>query len=140
MVPGSVRFFIFIHICISLGGMLVHMELHPAGKSLYFLWASPVSAFSLFVLPFLYCRPSTVGWGFMLNAGTVLIGTIGMSYYSLLNLERPLTLYKALFESALPGIVILWTKLPVSYFILKKMKPQKLPQRVRGCIELQEKT
>ena len=120
--------------------MLVHMELHPVENSLYFLWASPVSAFSLLVLPFLYCRPSTVGWGFMLNAGTVLIGTIGMSYYSLLNLDRPLTLYKSLFESALPGIVILWTKVPVSYFILKTMNQNKLPQHVRGCIELQEKT
>ena len=140
MVPGSVRILIFIHMCISLTGMLAHLNQHPVGKSLYFLWASPLSAFSLIVIPVLYYRPSTVKWGFMLNAGTVLIGTIGMSYYSLLNTEAPLTLYKLIFESALPAILILWTKLPIAFMILKKMKLLIVPQQTRECLELQEKT
>ncbi len=135
MVPGAVRLLIVIHMGISLGGLLIHMKLHPVEKSLYFLWASPVSAFSLIVIPLLYSRPSTVRWGFMFNAGTVLTGTIGMSYYALLALEGPVTVQYVLFESALPGVLILWTKLPVSYFILKKMDPPVISDRERGCAE-----
>ena len=140
MIPGSVRILIFIHMCFSLTGMLAHLNQHPVGKSLYFLWASPLSAFSLIVIPVLYYRPSTVKWGFMLNAGTVLIGTIGMSYYSLLNTESPLTLYKLFFESALPAILILLGKLFIAFMILKKMKPLIVPRHTRGCLELPAKT
>jgi hypothetical protein len=118
--------------------MLTHLSLHPVDKSLYFLWASPLSAFSLIVIPVLYYRPSTVKWGFMLNAGTLLIGTIGMSYYSLLNTEAPITLHKLFLESTLPGILILWIKLPVAFLILGKMKPLIVPHHTRGCLELQK--
>jgi hypothetical protein len=120
--------------------MLAHVNQHPFGKSLYFLWASPTSAFSLIVIPVLYYRPLTVKWGFMLNAGTVLIGTIGMSYYSLLTTEPPFTLYKLLFETMLPAILILLTKLPLSYFILKNMKPLIVPRHIRGCKETRKET
>jgi hypothetical protein len=140
MVPGSVRILIVIHMCISLTGVLAHLNQHPVGKSLYFLWASPLSAFSLIVIPVLYYRPSTVKWGFMFNAGTVLIGTIGMAYYSLLNTEAPITVYKILLESTLPAVLILWSKLPVAFMILEKMKPLIVTQHIRGCLELPEKT
>lgn len=135
MVTRSVKFLILLHMCISLGGMLIHLKLHPVGKSLYFLWASPVSAFSLLVIPFLYLRSSTVSWGFMLNAATVLMGTIGMSYYFLLNFEGPLTLSRIIMESTLPGILILWSKVPIAYFILLKMKPETSSRLERGCVE-----
>ena len=102
--------------------MLIHLNLHPPADSLYFIWASPFSAFSLFVITYLYCRPSTVSWGFLLNAGAVITGTIGMSYYSLITFEMPLTLYNIFFESTIPAILVLWTKIPISIFILKKMR------------------
>ena len=135
MVTRSVTFLILLHMCISLGGMLIHLKLHPVGKSLYFLWASPVSAFSLLVIPFLYLRSSTVAWGFMLNVGTVLIGTIGMSYYFMLTFEGPLTLSRIIMESTLPGILVLWAKVPIAYFILLKMKPESSSRIQRGCVE-----
>lgn len=140
MIPGSVRILIFIHMCISFTGLLAHLNQHSVGKSLYFLWASPLSIFSLIIIPVLYYRPSTVKWGFMFNAGTVLIGTIGMSYYSLLNTEAPITAYKIFLESTLPAVLLLWTKLPVAVMILNKMKPFIVTHHIRGCRELQEKT
>ena len=42
-------------------------NLHPVTESLYFFWASPVTVFSVIVIPVLLARPSTVGWGFMLD-------------------------------------------------------------------------
>jgi hypothetical protein len=139
MTSLSARFLILIHIGISLGGVLIHLKAHPLEKSLYFWLASPVSAFSLLVIPFLYARPSTAAWGFMFNALTVLMGTIGMSYYYFLNHEGPFTLYRVITESTLPPIIILWMKVPVAYLILNKMKPQKVSRRVGGCAEWQEK-
>jgi hypothetical protein len=134
MTPRIVRIMVLVHIGISLGGMFIHLKLHPPGNSLYFWWASPVSVFSLIVIPVLYCRPSTAAWGFMFNAGTILIGTVGMFYYSVLTVERPLTLYNVFLESALPGIFIAWIKLPVSLVILRKMRPLQTVQRGRGCV------
>lgn len=126
IIPRSVIFFISCHVLISIGGMMIHLNLHSPGKSLYFLWASPVSLFSLVVITFLYCRPSTVAWGFLLNAGTIIIGTTGMCYYSLLTFDGPLTPYRVIAESTLPAVLILWTKLPISLYILRKMRPLKL--------------
>jgi hypothetical protein len=71
----------------------------------------------------------------MLNAATVLMGTIGMSYYFLLNFEGPLTLSRIIMESTLPGILILWSKVPIAYFILLKMKPETSSRLERGCVE-----
>jgi hypothetical protein len=119
--------------------MLMHLKFHSPFKSLYFWWASPVNAVSLIIIPVLYSRSSTIRWGFMFNAAAVLIGTIGMSYYSLLNLERPLTVYRIIIESTLPNILILWSKIPIAYLILLEMQPQKESLHKRGCVEWQEK-
>ncbi len=133
MAERSVKMLLIIHIGISLGGLLIHMKLHPVLESLYYLWASPVNVFSILVIPLLLARPSTAGWGFMLNSGTILIGTIGMSYFTLLNLEKPVTLYWLFTESPLMGIPVLWVKLPVAWLILIKVRPKKSVP-ARGCI------
>ncbi len=111
--------------CLSLGGLLIHMKIHPVNKSLYFLWASPVNIFSFIVLPILFIRPSTVAWGFIFNAFTVGIGTIGMAYFSVLTFEPPFSLFRLLSESTLPAIVILWAKIPLAMLILQKIRTGK---------------
>ncbi len=130
----SVKLLLAIHIGISIGGMIIHMNLHPATESLYFFWASPVNVFSVIVIPVLLARPSTVGWGFMLNAGTILIGTVGMSYFTLLTLESPVTAQWLFTESPLKGIVVLWAKLPIAWMVLVRVRPQ-ISRPVRGCPE-----
>ena len=131
----SVRLLILAHVCISLGGLLIHIKLHPMSQSLYFWWASPVAAFSVLVLPLLFSRSSTVGWAYMLNAATVAIGTLGMAYFSLLKAEGPLPLSLIFVDSTLPNILILLAKLPIAHLILLQMRPQGLPKRERGCRE-----
>lgn len=133
MTPRRVKIMVLMHAGICTGGLLVHGRLHSPADSLYFWWASPVSLFSLTLISVLYCRPSTAAWGFMLNAGTVLIGTIGMLYYSVLTIEKPLTLYNVFFKSALPGIFIAWIKFPVSLVILRSMRPLRGARQQRGC-------
>jgi len=108
--------------CLSLAGLLIHAELHPVTKSLYFWWASPVCIVSLLVLPVLFIRPRTVAWGYGLNLFIIALGTIGMGYFSLLNFEPPVTLWQLGVRSTLPAIIILWLKLPLAYFILLQMR------------------
>jgi hypothetical protein len=108
--------------CLSLVGLVAHIYTHPVQKSLYFWWASPVSLFSLLFLPFLFFNRATVRWGYMLNWFTVGIGTITMSYFSLLTLEPPYTLLRFATESTLPKIVFLWMKIPIGAAILKKIR------------------
>lgn len=133
MTPRRVKIMVLMHASISLGGVLIHGKLHPPADSLYFLWAAPVSMVSLTIIPLLYVRPSTVAWGFLMNAATILIGTVGMSYHFVITTERTLTLYNVFMHSALPGIFIVWIKLPVSLVILYSMRPLQSAQRERRC-------
>ena len=122
MLSRKVTFFIFVHMVISLIGLLRHVKLHPVDQSLYFWWASPINVISLFVLPCLFARPATVAWGYLLNSFIVAIGTIGMAYFTLLSFEGPLTPQKILFASTLPYILILWLKVPLATSILREMR------------------
>ena len=135
MLPRSVKILILVHIAITLVGLAAHMKLHPVTKSLFYWWAAPANVFSLLVIPVLYARPATVAWGFLLNAMAVAIGTITMSYYSLLTFEAPFTLRWLATESTLPKIFFLWGKLPVAYFILVGMRPWKIKKPDEGCLE-----
>ena len=130
-----VKILIVIYICISLIGFMAHMTLHPVTKSLYFWLASPMSVVSLLIIPLLFLRSATVAWGFMLNGFVVGAGTVGMSYFSMLNMEGPLTFYRLIAESTLPAILFLWIKLPIAFVILHKMRPQETFQKMRGCAE-----
>ena len=117
-----VTLLILIHVLLSFGGLLLHLRIHPPTKSLFFWWAAPTGAFSLLVIPLLYLRPSTVAWGVLFNGFAVAIGVIGMAYFSLHTLERPLTPAKLLFGSTLPDIAVLLAKLPLALLILREMR------------------
>ena len=64
-----------------------------------------------------------MAWGVLFNGFAVAIGVIGMAYFSLHTLERPLTLMKLLFGSTLPDIALLLAKLPLALLILREMRP-----------------
>lgn len=121
------------HAALSLGGMLIHLTVHPVTQSLYYFWAAPADGFSLIVLPILFLRRSTVGWAYLLNALVVLTGVIGMAYYSILKFEGPLTLYSILTGSTVPFITILMAKLPIAQVILILQRSNKPFQPQRGC-------
>lgn len=111
---------------LSLLGIVVHTALHPLRQSMYYWWASPVAAISFFLLPLLFYRKSTVAWGYLLNAFTVIIGIIGMSYYALMKPEG---------SETLPFIPILLVKLIIAHLILRRMRPEGPSPGQRGCRE-----
>ena len=121
-----VRVLIGIHMGLSLIGIIVHTIIHPVQESLYYWWASPVAVISFVLLPILFSRRSTVAWGYLLNAFTVLIGVIGMSYYAMMKPEGPVTI---------PYILVLLIKLVIAHMILLKMRPEGPTKGERGCRE-----
>jgi hypothetical protein len=133
MVPKSVKLLILGHIFMSLGGLLLHLRIHPPSESLLNWWPSVFGAVNLFVLPFLFSRVSTVGWAYLVNFATVIAGTTGMAYFSLITWKEPITVYSIFLQSTFPDIVILFVKLPIAHLILLTMRPQgTMPER-RGC-------
>jgi hypothetical protein len=122
------KLLILIHCCLSLGGFLVHLKIHPPTKSLFFLWASPFSAFSLCVIPVLYWRPSTVNWGVLLNCISVGVGIIGMTYFSIHTLIPPITIVKLLVHSTLADSIMLMAKIPLAYLIFTSVRSEKVGQ------------
>lgn len=133
MVSLTTGWLIVAHAALSLGGLLIHLALHPVMQSLYYFWAAPADGFSLIVLPMLFLRRSTVGWACLLNALVVSIGVIGMAYYSIIKFEGPLTVYSFLTGSTVPFIAILMAKLPIAQVILILQRSSKPSRPQSGC-------
>lgn len=133
MIPKSVKFLILTHILMSLGGLMLHVRIHPPSESLLNWWAPAFGIVNLFVLPFLFSRSSTVSWAYLINFGTVIAGTVGMAYFSFITWKEPITLYSIFLKSTFPDIIILLAKLPVAHLILLTMRPPTTPVARKGC-------
>ncbi|GAB7080662.1 hypothetical protein [Megalodesulfovibrio paquesii] len=122
------------HLCLSLGGLLLHLRIHPVLESYFYWWAAAAGVVSCLFMPALFLHPRTVGLGCLLNALTVLLGTVGMAYFSLHSMTWPVDLASILLQSTLPDIIILLAKLPLGQMILETMRPEgPRPEGVRGC-------
>lgn len=129
----SIRLHMAAYMLISMGGLLIHIRIHPPGQGFYFWLAAPVAAFSLAVIPILLSRNSTVAWGCLLNAATVLTGVIAMGYYSFIKTEEPASLSYILLDTTFPYILILLAKLPIAHAILLQMRTLRPKEKQRGC-------
>jgi hypothetical protein len=123
------------HMCLSLGGVLLHSKFHPVTQSLYFWWAASADAFSLVVLPWLFAKRSTVGWAYLLNAITVLTGVVAMAFFSILRLPDEVSLSAIVLETTFPYIIILLAKLPIAHAVLLSWRPDGVQASGRGCRE-----
>lgn len=118
MISKKTVYLICIHLLLTMAGLILHLKTHNPSHSLYFWWAAPVSLFNLVVVSCLYLYPRTVAWGVLANGMTVMIGTIGMTYFSLKTMEPPITTAGIILHSTLPYILILLTKLPLAALIM----------------------
>ncbi|MFO7739692.1 MAG: hypothetical protein R6V46_14525 [Desulfatiglandaceae bacterium] len=133
MIPKSVKFLILTHILLSLGGLLLHVRIHPPLQTLLNWWAPAFGIVNLCVLPFLFSRSSTVNWAYLINFATVIAGTVGMAYFSIITWKDPLTLYAIFLNSTFPDIVILSAKLPVAHLIWVTLRPTTTSVAREGC-------
>jgi hypothetical protein len=133
MIPKSAKLLVFTHILLSLGGLLLHVRIHPLSEALLNWWAPGFGIVNLCVLPFLFIRSSTVSWAYLINFATVIAGTVGMAYFSLITWKDPVTLYAVFLKSTFPDIILLLAKLPVAHLILLTVRPPTTPVSRVGC-------
>ncbi len=120
-------------IFMSLGGLLLHLRIHPVEEGLFNWWAPAVGLVNVVVIPLLFLREKLAAMGQLLNVLTVIAGTVGMAYYSLHVEQGPLSFHLVFLQSTFPDIIILWAKLPLGMVLLRLARPEGAPQSRRGC-------
>lgn len=110
---------------ISLGGLLLHIRVHPPSGP----WnAVPLASglVSTFALPFLFNRRKTVALAYLLTLAAVALGTVTMAYHSLTHWGgKPVTFGNIVFRTTLADILMLGAKLPLAHMILRHFRPGK---------------
>lgn len=119
MFPEKIRELLWAYVLLSLGGLMLHIRIHPPAESLFNAIPALLGLLNTFILPFLFCRAATAPLAFMLCCITVIAGDGGMAYHSLVTWKGPVTLYAVLFTTTFPDILILTMKLPLGYALLK---------------------
>jgi hypothetical protein len=104
---------IFSLFCLSLGGLMLHSRIHPPGDLSGNIIPYVAGIISIIVILPLFCFRSTIAYGYVLNGMTVIIGTIGMTYFSFLHIPHIQTLHDVIFKSLLMDIIILWGKFAI---------------------------
>ena len=100
-------------IAMSLGGWLLHLRIHPVEKALI-NWLPCISGLAaIIVVPLLFLKKQTAGYGYVLNGMQVIIGAILMARYSFLNPPDHLTFSALFLKTTLPDILILGGKFAV---------------------------
>ncbi len=121
MSPKDIRMLIWAFVLLSVGGLMLHIRIHPPAASLFNWLPVAFGAVNILLLPFLFRRADTAPLAFMLCCITVIAGTIGMAYYSIVQWKEPVTLYTVLFKSTLADIMILMMKAPLGYVLLRQV-------------------
>ena len=92
------------------GGLLLHTRIHPITK-LPANWIPLVcGVLSIVVVPLLFSSRKTLSYGYVLNGFMVIIGTITMAHFSLVNWPNPATLEAVLLKTTLADILLLGGK------------------------------
>ena len=127
MFEKEIRLPIFALFFISLGGLLLHLRIHPpTGESAEASdWVPAICGFvTVFVLPFLFNKRSTVGIAYVINLAAVILGVVGMTYYSITSEDMQWTPRGIIIESTLADSLILLAKVPLGNMILRHFRPK----------------
>ncbi len=97
-------------IVISVGGLLLHLRIHPVSKNTSNLLPVVSGILSILVVPLLLSGRKTMGYGYTLNGFLVIIGSIAMAHFAVANWPQPATVGSIIMKTTLPDILVLWTK------------------------------
>jgi len=120
---------------LSLGGLLLHLRIHPVDESIYNWTPAVIGLVNVLVLPPLFLRARTAGFALLAAWFTVIVGTVGMAWHSATNWTLPFTALNLLLKSTLADILILGAKLPLAHvlFALAHAKDDVAGSQARGC-------
>jgi hypothetical protein len=132
MFRKEVRDLISVYIFISLGGLLLHLRIHPPSANVFNWIPAAFGVVNVFVLPFLFNSPATVAGAYLLAWATAVTGTVLMAYYSIITWGMPVTLMNVILFSTLADILILLAKLFLAHKILRIYRPRGVTEEPRG--------
>ncbi len=118
MWPEKIKFPVFGLFCMALGGFLLHYRVHPPAKDAFNLIGVLFPLFNTLILPFMFLNRRTMTWAYLINATSVVVGVVVMTWFSVANWKDPISLYTILFHSTLADSLILMGKLPLAHSIL----------------------
>ncbi len=116
---------------VSLGGLLIHLKLHPPpGPSWHYLPYS-AGAISVLVVTVLFFFRRGYQFAYVINGMLVIIGTIAMTHFSLAFPPKVISISGIVTGSMLPFILVLWTNfvLGKALFELRLMKTDEEKRR-----------
>jgi hypothetical protein len=97
-------------IAISIGGLLLHLRIHPVSKNTSNLLPVISGILSIVVVPLLLSGRKTLSYGYTLNGFLVIVGSIAMAHFAVANWPQPATAGSIIMKTTLPDILILWTR------------------------------
>ncbi|MBF0217137.1 MAG: hypothetical protein HQL30_09115 [Candidatus Omnitrophica bacterium] len=109
---------------ISIGGWLLHLRIHPPTKDTDFYIPFIAGILSAFCLPLLFCFRRTIALAYIINGFLVMIGTITMAQFSIVNFKGPVTLTNIILTTLFADIAMLWGKFTIgkAIFDLESLK------------------
>lgn len=105
----SKTFLIISIVVLSLGGLMLHIRIHPVQTNHANIIPIACGVLSIIAVPVLFSFKKTVQYGYVLNGMLAITGTVIMTHYSIANLSEPVTLETILFGTLFADILILWT-------------------------------
>ncbi|MDP1854063.1 MAG: hypothetical protein Q8L26_07695 [Candidatus Omnitrophota bacterium] len=122
---------IFALITISIGGLLLHLRIHPliVDGILEFEHLIPAvfGALSVIVVPCLFLKQNTADLAYLLTGLSVIFGAIIMSHLSIATWEGGVSLLKIMLKTTLADSLILLAK----FFIGKALFESYFPERLK---------
>jgi len=97
-------------IFLSLGGWIIHMRSHPPLMDADNLIPFIAGIASIFIIPVLFWFRPTIILAYLINGFTVILGTITMAHFSVINFKGPLSFEGLIFSTMFPDIAMLWGK------------------------------
>ena len=97
-------------IVLGLGGLLLHLRVHPASQNPSNYVALVSGLLSVLLVPLLFGFKKTVHYGYVLNGFLAIVGSIVMAHLSIVHWPTPATLKSILLQTTLADILILWGK------------------------------
>jgi hypothetical protein len=99
--------------CLALGGWLLHLRIHPLVKGADYYIPFISGIISVFCIPLLFWFRRTINLAYIANGFLVIIGTITMAQFSIVNFKVPVTAVNIIVNTLFADIAILWGKFAI---------------------------
>ncbi|MCL5036332.1 MAG: hypothetical protein M1269_04350 [Chloroflexi bacterium] len=121
---------IFALFLISLGGLMLHLRIHPPLVKGEIEWYRTIPFFAgiitIFLITFLFLKKETAPWAYLLNGLTVILGVLLMSHFSLGKWDSSVSFPFAILSTTLGDSIILLGKFMVGKTLFESYYPERV--------------